>query len=1464
MKERKFKLSASGKLALIITMTLSPLSLSYGSHIVPVENTANSPTLSKHVNNSTVVNIVAPSASGLSHNQYKEFNVNQQGITFNNLTYEAELNSNPNLINGRPATLILNEVVGVNISELQGRQQLAGSPADYILANRNGINCDGCSFDPQFNQVSLAVGEAIVNQGKFEKINTVDGKGSLNINASGAYWGLGKNVNLIAPNINSDRDISIDGNLNIVLGHNHVNSDGNVIYSVEPKNNSYIRDAILAGSMNANRIRVFDNHHDRKIKLKGDNIISSNDIDIDVNSKLMVHSDSLHAGSTLKIKANNINVANNVESPFRNNQVELTDISAGENIVFSANGNINLTSVNIKAKKDVSLNGGEINITAGIKSSSTDDYDREYTIGFTDIYSTSSTSIDKVIKNSINTDGNVRISATDGDVTAGALLVNAGNELNVSASGSINTHGISGLNVNRKHIRKVDSLFYAEKDKNNKLIKRQFLEKNHFFANKNMNLNARDNINLTALTTHAGGDLFIHSDGTVNINVQKTKNTEIDNYDKDKFFEIGGENKDNHSDSYEISHRTELTGRDIHITSGNNMQIFGAKIDARRNSNIEAGKALFFGGAINERREKGKKVTTGIFDIPFSSNQKDNSYEAFVDSQITTGGDLVARGDTVQIEGSIFDINNHLSIHSDNDITVIAAREQQKKDEQSTQLSMGFYSEESDKNQYNAGFMIKYINESEKSTHNNSKTSTLKAGDIDISAGGDLLYYGTAIETTAGNLTINADKNVGFFAARNNMTSDKNTKITSGGFYYTGGIDRAGSGISVSHQDHEENSSSDSGIVSRTDIKGSLLINAKGDITHQGAQHKVTEEYHAQGGTINNLASNNIYIDRSNHEKWNGGLGFNIDYSGITRPIRKSLEKKLETEGLVIPNAKPPTAGMDITLNKKDTDKSDKKIVAYVTTIHAGKGIVEHATGTMIDEATQYNSAGAIKITANDYFNNTAEITSLGHQHDIHGQGKLRVATSSGKDIKISLKGQGGVNISDYYTQDALPGIIQAKDGVSIDIINDGYFQATQIEGGNNDVIVNAGNQLNLDQSQYSEINGLSNAFGKGGLKLDSKAGANGGLIEGGGGMHRQNKNANNAMKTRITTEGKVKLASGNGDLTLKGVEIGSVDAAVADVELISGGKVKLLASVSDSATQASKQGGSVLLGMTKSSSGDKNTTSGAIGVTAEENIINESTLFSQGSYINSRDNIIISAGSYDEKSIYTQGLEAIAPYISMTAENGGIFMESARSSSPKDNKNLYIGISENGEKTSGSNSNSINGYDVTGGSFNLISANENQTIIKHENTKLTANIFKLSSAGDTKMKGAKVIADIVRADIGGNLKIQSVEEHEKINKSDIRFNLGYMGNVDSDKDAKFEFGGAFDRSTTEQQGIKEKSGFSGKYKNVINYDGHRTLFDAEVINSRNPVEWNTFSHRPSRDELYTNWLLLVDKITNY
>ncbi|AJI93845.1 hypothetical protein BD65_169 [Yersinia ruckeri] len=1459
MKERKFKLSASGKLAVIITMALSPLSLSYGSHIVPVENTANSPTLSKNLNDTTVVNIVAPSASGLSHNQYEEFNVDRNGITFNNLTHEAELNPNPNLINGRPATLILNEVVGINVSELNGHQHLAGSPADYILANRNGINCNGCSFDPQFNKVSLAVGEAIVNRGEFEKINTVDGSGSLNVDVSDAYWSLGKNVNLIAPNINSERSISIDGDLNIILGHNHVDSDGNVIYNVEPKNKIDIRDAIFAGSMNANRIKIFDNHLDRNVQIKGGSIISSNEIDIDVASKLLIDSDELQAGSMLKIKANDISMINEDFSTALSNQVNITTISGGEDITLSAEDNINLTSVNIKSGNNITLNSGSVNITAGSKYSATDNYDRDYTIGFTDVHSTSSSAKDEVVRNTINAGGNVLISASNGDVNVAALSVDADNELNISASENINTHGASGFNINSKYIRKTDAFLGSETDKKTRRVKEEVLEKNHFVANGNIKFNAGDNVNLTALTAKTAGDLFIDAGGTANLNVQKTKNTETDDYNKEKFFYVGGRDEDNNSDTYQLSHRTELFGRDIDITSGNDINIIGAKIDAGRHGNIDAGKALLFGGVINERTEKGKKLSTGIFDIPLSSSQKNNGYEAFVDSQIVTGGYLKARGNTVKIEGSVFDINDNLSIHSDNDIIVTAAREQQKKDEQSTQLSMGFYSEESDTNQYKAGFMIKYKNDSERSTYNNSKTSTLKAGDIDMSAGGDLLYYGTAIETTTGNLTINSDKNVGFFAAKNNMTRDKNTKITSGGFYYTGGIDRAGSGITAGKQDNEENSSSDTGIVSRTEIKGSMLIKAQGDITHQGAQHNVGKEYNAQGATVNNLASNNTYIDKSNSERWGGDMGFNIDYSGITRPIRKSLEKDLATDGLVIPNSKPPTVGMDISLNKENTTKSDKKVVAYVTSIYAGKDIVEHATGTIIDEGTQYNSGEEIKITANDYFNNAAESNSAGNQKDIHGGGKFRLATSTGKDIKISLKGEGGVNISDYYTQDSLPGIIQAKNGVSIDIFNNGYFQATQIEGGYSDIIINAGNKLNLDQSQYSETNGLSNVFGKGGLKLDSKAGTNGGLIEGSGGTHRQHKNANNAMKTRITTQGKVKLASQKGDLTLKGVEIGNADVAVGNVELISGDKVNLLASVSDSATLENKQGGSVLLGMTKSSSGDKNTTGGAIGVTAEEKIINESTLFSQGSYINSRDNIIINAGSHDEKAIYTQGLEAIAPYISIAAENGGIFMESARSSSPKDNKNFYIGISANGEKTSGSNSSGSNGYDANGGSFNLITGNDNQTIIKHENTKITSKVFKLFSADDTEMKGVKVISDIIRADIGGNLKIQSVEEHEKINKSDVRFNLGYMGNVDSDKDARFEFGGSRDRDYTEQQGIKERSGLLGKYQSVINYRGNKTLFNADINNVSKPVEWNTFSNIPSQDELYTDLLLLTD-----
>ncbi len=65
-----------------------------------------------------VVDIVRPNSAGLSHNQYRNFNVDDHGLVLNNSlvggrsNLAGQLQANPNL-GGRSASTILNEVTGV-------------------------------------------------------------------------------------------------------------------------------------------------------------------------------------------------------------------------------------------------------------------------------------------------------------------------------------------------------------------------------------------------------------------------------------------------------------------------------------------------------------------------------------------------------------------------------------------------------------------------------------------------------------------------------------------------------------------------------------------------------------------------------------------------------------------------------------------------------------------------------------------------------------------------------------------------------------------------------------------------------------------------------------------------------------------------------------------------------------------------------------------------------------------------------------------------------------------------------------------------------------------------------------------------------------------------------------------------------------------------------------------------------
>ncbi len=112
------------------------------------------------------VNIAAPNANGLSHNKFTDYNVNTGGQVINNFSghdgvaagsvagsnavTQTQIGGlvtvNPNFSDGVSAKVILNEVTSGNNTQLLGYTEIAGSKADLIIANPNGISCRGCGF----------------------------------------------------------------------------------------------------------------------------------------------------------------------------------------------------------------------------------------------------------------------------------------------------------------------------------------------------------------------------------------------------------------------------------------------------------------------------------------------------------------------------------------------------------------------------------------------------------------------------------------------------------------------------------------------------------------------------------------------------------------------------------------------------------------------------------------------------------------------------------------------------------------------------------------------------------------------------------------------------------------------------------------------------------------------------------------------------------------------------------------------------------------------------------------------------------------------------------------------------------------------------------------------------------------------------------------------------------------------
>ncbi|WP_207260286.1 hemagglutinin repeat-containing protein [Desulfovibrio sp. Huiquan2017] len=168
-------------IAFLVGLILCPPSMVYAGGITPdaAAQASNRPTMDAAQNGVPVVNIAVPNGSGLSHNQFSDFNVDHQGVIFNNATAPGvsqlggTLAPNANL-GGRAASSILTEVTGTGRTSLGGYIEIFGSRANFILANPNGISINGGGFI-NTPKATLATGRPQFDNNHFLGIDVRDG-----------------------------------------------------------------------------------------------------------------------------------------------------------------------------------------------------------------------------------------------------------------------------------------------------------------------------------------------------------------------------------------------------------------------------------------------------------------------------------------------------------------------------------------------------------------------------------------------------------------------------------------------------------------------------------------------------------------------------------------------------------------------------------------------------------------------------------------------------------------------------------------------------------------------------------------------------------------------------------------------------------------------------------------------------------------------------------------------------------------------------------------------------------------------------------------------------------------------------------------------------------------------------------------------------------------------------------------
>ncbi|UYI77762.1 MAG: hemagglutinin repeat-containing protein [Fusobacterium varium] len=323
--------------------------------------------IDKAANGKPVININAPNKSGMSHNFFKEYNVEKEGIILNNSNKNVEktqlagyINGNPNLTNRKEADTILAEITGTSRSKLEGFTEIAGKQANFILSNPNGIYVNGAGFINTPRAI-LTTGRTILD--KFGELKGFDvDDGTIVIGGSGIDVRNLTKFDIISRTAQLNGTVYGGDEVNIILGRNKYDLASKTAVAKEDTGGEKPKIALdgkALGSLYAGRIYIHSNEKGVGVNSQSSILADAEDVVIDVNGDLILK--DVQAKRDINLKSENIAITEKAVSE-RNIKVDGKEIvnsgtlSANQDIVLRGKNFINeketvAKNINVAAEK---------------------------------------------------------------------------------------------------------------------------------------------------------------------------------------------------------------------------------------------------------------------------------------------------------------------------------------------------------------------------------------------------------------------------------------------------------------------------------------------------------------------------------------------------------------------------------------------------------------------------------------------------------------------------------------------------------------------------------------------------------------------------------------------------------------------------------------------------------------------------------------------------------------------------------------------------------------------------------------------------------------------------------------------------------------------------------------------------------------------------------------------------------